>query len=229
VAVMAVYAQWNALAPIISHSHYGSAGVFGAFESCAGVGAVLGAFTALHWRPKRPLRAGMLLTLIWPVQNLALALGAPVAVVIAFTLMTGFGFSLLMIWWETALAHHIPPAALSRVSAWDWMGSLALLPVGYLVAGPLAATFGARWVLGVGSVVGLVMVAAGLLSRSVRDLGQGGLEATDETPLAVGRPPAATASAEEVARHVRIERGRVAEIPDVNPLVGVVDERRGLE
>ena len=82
----------------------------------------------------------------------------------------GFGFALLMIWWETALAHHIPPSALSRVSAWDWMGSLALLPVGYLAAGPLADAFGARTVLAVGGLIGAALLALALLDRSVREL-----------------------------------------------------------
>ena len=81
----------------------------------------------------------MLLVLAWPVRGLLFALGAPLARGGAsFAFATGFGFSLLMIWWETALARHIPASALSRVSAWDWMGSLALLPVGFLAAGPLA-------------------------------------------------------------------------------------------
>ena len=36
------------------------------------------------------------------------------------------------------MAERIPPHALSRASAWEWMGSLALLPIGYLLAGPAA-------------------------------------------------------------------------------------------
>ncbi|MEA2158507.1 MAG: hypothetical protein QOD66_887 [Solirubrobacteraceae bacterium] len=169
-AVLCVYAQWYSLAPVIARDLYGSAGVFGVLESLAGAGAVCGAVVGLRWRPARPLRAGMLLVLAWPLQNGALALGAPVAVVIVFAFATGFTFSLLMIWWETALAQHIPAAALSRVSAWDWMGSLALMPVGFALAGPLAASLGARTVLGVGSVVGLLLLAAGLLPRATRQL-----------------------------------------------------------
>jgi MFS family permease len=172
-AVLCVYAQWYALAPLIARDVYGGAGVFGLLESVAGVGAVAGAVTALRWRPTRPLRDGMLLTLAWPVQSGLFALAMPLPVVVFFAFGTGFGFSLLMIWWETALARHIPPGALSRVSAWDWMGSLALLPVGYLVAGPLADAFGARTVLGAGSVIGALLLAAGLLPRSTRELGPG--------------------------------------------------------
>jgi MFS family permease len=168
--VMCVYAQWYALAPGIARDHYGGAGVFGLLESLAGVGAVAGGLLGLRWRPRRPLRTGMLLVLGWPVCSLLFALTAPLPLVAVSAVALGFGFALLMIWWETALAHHIPPAALSRVSAWDWMGSLALMPIGYLAAGPLASAFGARTVMGVGSVIGVILLALALLSSSVREL-----------------------------------------------------------
>ena len=38
---------------------------------------------------------------------------------------------------------HIPADALSRVSSYDWMGSLALLPLGFAIAGPVASVIGA--------------------------------------------------------------------------------------
>ena len=81
----------------------------------------------------------------------------------------GFGFSLFAVWWETALAHHIPAHALSRVSAYDWMGSLALLPLGFAIAGPLAVAFGSQTVLAAGSVLAFVMLALALLPRSTRE------------------------------------------------------------
>lgn len=185
-AVLCVYAQWYALAPVIARDVYGGAGVFGLLEAVAGVGAVCGGLLGISWRPARPLFAGMLLVLAWPVQDGVFALGAPLALVVVCAFATGFGFSLLMIWWETALARHIPASALSRVSAWDWMGSLALLPLGFLVAGPLAAAFGPRTVLGVGSVIGFLLLLIGLLPRETRELGDFG-------------------SAEELARQVGVE------------------------
>ena len=54
------------------------------------------------------------------------------------------------------------------------MGSLALLPLGYLIAGPLAAAFGARTVLGVGSAIGLILLLVGLIPRETRELGDFG-------------------------------------------------------
>ncbi len=52
------------------------------------------------------------------------------------------------------------------------MGSLALVPVGYLLAGPLAELRRRRAVLGVGSVIGARADGAALL-RSTRELRNG--------------------------------------------------------
>jgi hypothetical protein len=79
----------------------------------------------------------------------------------------------MLIVWEVALAEHIPPHALSRVSAYDWTGSMALMPLGFAIAGPLAASFGAREVLAAGGAIGLVVIALALLPRSTRTLGAG--------------------------------------------------------
>jgi predicted MFS family arabinose efflux permease len=209
-AVLCAYAQWNALAPVIARDHYGGAGLFGVLESVAGAGAVIGALIGIRWRPARPLLTGLLLASVWPLQGIVFALGAPVAVVVSSALMAGFGFSLFAIWWETALVRHVPAHALSRVSSYDWMGSLALLPVGFVLAGPLAGAFGARTVLAVGSALGLVMLALALLPRSTRELG-------------------ADRSVQQLARDVEEEARRKAEIADVDPLVGVVHQRRSLE
>jgi predicted MFS family arabinose efflux permease len=168
--MMCIYAQSYALAPQVARDLYGSTGVFGVLESIAGLGAVVGAVVGLRWRPGRPLMTGMLLVFAWPVQSAVFALGAPLALVAPCVLMGGFGLSLLIIWWETALARHIPPNALSRVSAWDFIGAAALLPLGFFIAGPLASAFGARTVLGFGSAIGLLLLALGLAPRSVRTL-----------------------------------------------------------
>ncbi len=186
-SVMTVYAQWYSLAPSIARDLYGSAGVFGLLEALGGLGAVFGAVAGFGWRPARPLLVGTVLVLAWPVQDGLFALGAPLEAVSVAAFGTGFGFSLLMIWWETALARHIPANALSRVSAWDWMGSLALLPLGYLIAGPLASSFGARTVLGAGSVIGLLLLFVALIPRSTRELTLG------------------SRSAEQLARDVPVE------------------------
>ena len=114
------------------------------------------------------------------------ALGPPLALVVPLFVVVGFGFAMFDVSWDTAIAERIPPHAISRVSAYDWMGSLALLPLGYLIAGPLADAFGARVVLGVGSVIGIVLLLLGLLPRETRELGSTTEEAAGDVAIGVG-------------------------------------------
>jgi MFS family permease len=208
-AVLCAYAQWYALAPVVSRDLYGSAGVFGLLESVAGAGAVAGALVGIRWRPRRPMVVGLLLTLFWPLQTLAFAGAAPLAAVVALGFGAGLGFTLFEVWWATALVRHIPPQALSRVSAYDWMGSLALLPLGFAIAGPLASAWGARTVLSVGAAAALVMLLLALVPRSTRRLAGAG-------------------SAEQLEDDVAVKARGEAEIPNVDALVRVVHERGGL-
>jgi MFS family permease len=196
-SVFVAYSPWGALAPGVARSLYGSAAVFGVLEAVVGGGAVLGALIGMRVRPRRPLAAGLLLALPWPLQSVAFALGAPLGVVVGLALLTGVGFSLFMIWWETALARHIPPHALSRVSSYDWMGSLALMPLGFALAGPLASAFGARTVLGIGGAIAFGLLCLALVPRSTRTLGEG------PAPL----------SAEQAADYVPVEAAGKTQIP----------------
>ncbi|MGH2896667.1 MAG: MFS transporter [Solirubrobacteraceae bacterium] len=208
-AVLCAYAQWYALAPVLSRNIYGSAGVFGLLESVAGGGAVVGALLGIRWRPRRPMVIGLLLTLMWPLQSLAFAAASPLAVVVVLAFGAGLGFTLFEVWWATALVRHITPHALSRVSAYDWMGSLALLPLGFAIAGPLASALGARAVLSVGAACALVMLVLAMAPRGTRRL-------TDEP------------SAEQLAGDVAVEAGGEAEIANVDALVGVMHQGGGL-
>ena len=85
-------------------------------------------------------------------------------------LIGGIGLALFDVWWLTALAERIPPDRLSRVSSYDWLVSLGLVPLGYLLAGPLAAEFGAVTIMIAGSAIALVAMLAALLPRETRML-----------------------------------------------------------
>ena len=98
------------------------------------------------------------------------ALGPPRPVLYAAMAVGGVGIGAFAVLWETALAQRIPPHLLSRVSAWDWMGSLALLPVGYLLAGPAGEAFGRVEVMAAGGLLGTAVMALALLPRSTREL-----------------------------------------------------------
>ncbi|HEY4997123.1 MAG TPA: MFS transporter [Solirubrobacteraceae bacterium] len=163
-------APWFVLGPLVARQQYGHVSVYGIVEAALGFGTILGSLAGVLWRPRFPIRTGMLLILLWPVTSILYALGLTLALVIPTTIIAGAGVALFDIWWLTALAERIPPAALSRVSSFDWMISLALMPLGYVLAGPLAAGLGAVEVLIAGSALAWVALALGLSSREARTL-----------------------------------------------------------
>lgn len=132
-----------------------------------------------------PLRAGMLGMLVFTAPLLALGLAPGAVLLVVTAALAGAGMELFGIGWETALQTHVPNEVLGRVASYDALGSFVAIPVGQLLAGPLAQWLGTREVVLGGAVLYSVVVASTLLSRSVRDL-----EATppDAVPVSPGSP-----------------------------------------
>ena len=166
-----------------------------------GAGTVAGSLIGMRWRPRHPMRLGMLFVVPWPPATLAVRGRARRSLVVAATVLAGAGIALFDVWWLTALAERIPPHLLSRVTSYDWMGSLALLPLGYILAGPLADRFGAAEVLLGGSASGR-RAGLGLLPRQTRMLERG----PGSAPAMPAEPPAARAGL--APRRREDDRGR---------------------
>ena len=164
-AVMLAFAPWTTLGPTIAEEEYGDAAAFGVLAAAFGAGTMLGALIGFRWRPLHPMRAAFLCVLPWPPVTAAFGFGVPLELLLPLFALTGTGIALFGVWWDTALAERVPPHTLSRVSAYDWMGSLALLPVGYLIAGPLGEALGESLVLVAGNLLALVALIAGTLVR----------------------------------------------------------------
>ena len=169
-ALLVALAPLFVLGPLIAEEEYGSIGVYGAVTAALGAGTLGGSLAGLRWRPRHPMRAALLASLMWPLAGALFAAGLPLALVVPFWVVAGVGIALLDVWWLTALAERIPPHLLSRVTAYDWMGSLALMPLGYLLAGPLGEALGPSEVLLAGSLLGFLFLALGLLPRETRML-----------------------------------------------------------
>jgi MFS family permease len=170
VALFCGLASWFVLGPIVAREQYGHLAVYGVLEAAIGFGTIIGSLAAIGWRPRYPMRLGILATLLWPLSAILYAAGVTLIVVIPACVLGGASFALFDVWWLTALAERIPPEALSRVTSYDWMVSYALLPLGYVLMGPLAAHFGAVNVLAGGAALAFVAFALGLLPRETRML-----------------------------------------------------------
>jgi hypothetical protein len=68
------------------------------------------------------------------------------------------------------MQQEIPPAKLSRVYSYDALGSLALVPIGLALAGPVAELIGVSATLWGAAAIGTAVSLAVLLVRDVRTL-----------------------------------------------------------
>jgi hypothetical protein len=170
VAIPLSHAPLYVLGPTMASDTYGSAAVFGTVISFFGLGTLMGAIGALRWRPRRPLRAAFLCLAGWPALLVTFGTASPLALVVGLAFVAGAGMAVFEIWWSTVTAERIPPDVLSRVSSYDAAGSLVLLPVGFMAAGPLAELTSPSTVLVAGGVLTAVVFAAGLIPRDTRQL-----------------------------------------------------------
>ena len=139
--------------------------------SAQGVGGLLAGVVVLGLRPHRPLVACCLAFGLVALPNLLLAFIVPGWVLIVSWLVGGAGMASGQVLWDTTLQRNIPAASLSRVSSYDWFGSLVFNPVGLALAGPVSAAIGteATLLLAAGWLGGSTIVLASLPSvRAVR-------------------------------------------------------------
>jgi MFS family permease len=137
-----VLAPFWVLTPIVADDELGGASAYATILAAMGVGAILGGLVALRVEPPRPLATAFVLILFQIPVYLALAAAAPVAAIAALAFVSAIAFNFANTLWNTVLQANIPPHALSRVSSYDWLGSLVFLPAGYMLAGPAAEAFG---------------------------------------------------------------------------------------
>jgi MFS family permease len=97
-------------------------------------------------------------------------LRAPAPAIAAAQAVGGTGMGFFGAVWQTTLQQHVREDALSRVSAWDWMGSFAFLPLGFVLAGPVSAAIGISRTLWISVAWAVLSTAAVLLVPEVRNL-----------------------------------------------------------
>jgi MFS family permease len=158
------------LGPVVAKESLGGAEAWGLILMGAGIGSLLGDAAALVLRPRRALMPGYLALATWSLAPLLLAhRSSPVVVAAAGALgFAALSFSNAL--WLTTLQERIPSRSLSRVSAYDWLGSRLFQPIGYALAGPAGAAFGIPATLVAGAVVHASASVAVALSPAIRNV-----------------------------------------------------------
>ncbi len=162
-----IFAPMFVLGPVIAKQSLGGAAAWGVILAVEGAGAVLGGIVMLRWNPVRPLLVATIATLLWVWPLIALAYRAPVALIAAGGFLSGIGLSVFGTLWTTTVQREIPAEVLSRVSAYDWFGSLAFLPIGMALVGPLSNVIGITTTMVASAGLLVSLVVATLLVPSV--------------------------------------------------------------
>jgi MFS family permease len=171
------HATWNfaagvllTLGPVIAVRDLGGEEAWIAVLQAGGIGLFLGSVLSGRARLRRPVLVANLGLASYAIPLVLLALTPATPLVVA-----GYGLALVALGflnptWETTVQAVIPERVLARVSAYDWLLSLAAQPLGVALA-PLAA---AAWGPGVPLVGAAVLVAVACVgtvaSPAIRNL-----------------------------------------------------------
>jgi hypothetical protein len=131
---------------------------------------VAGGFLMLRLRPGRPLLVGCAAMLLWVPMFVVLAVSPTLAVLLPGAVLGGIGIEVFSVCWDLSLHQHVPQDRLSRVYSFDALGSYAMIPIGQLVAGPLALALGTEDAILACAAVIAVAIGATLAVPSVRHL-----------------------------------------------------------
>jgi MFS family permease len=158
------------LGPVVAKEELGGARDWGLIAASLPIGMVAGGIVCLHLRPRRMLLAATLAIMLMPAVLIALGFPLALPLIMAAAFVAGFGIEMFGVLWDTTMQQQIPDEMLSRLYAYDMVGSLALMPVGFAVAGPVAELIGVRETLWGAAAVVFAVTLPVLLVRDVRRL-----------------------------------------------------------
>ena len=174
IAVWCLYmiAVWGPSVPLVATEVVQQHGprAYGLVNSALGAGTVVGGLLALRLRPRRMLRAGALALFAFAGFPASVGAGLGVPAMAAGAAVAGAGMSFWGVMWATSVQTQVPPDVLNRIHAYDVAGSLAMMPVGQALAGPVATALGAGHVLLVAGATSLVIPIALLSVPAIRNL-----------------------------------------------------------
>ena len=174
---MAAVGSSMVLGPLVAKESLDGASSWAAILACEGAGFLVGGIVLLRWRPQRPLLAGECALLVWALPLALLASVPSTPLIAAAFFLSGMALELFNVAWSTALQQHVPLDKLSRVSAYDALGSFVFIPLGLTIVGPVAEVLGVSETLWLGAAI---CIAATLAALSVRDVRE--LRRTDDAP-----------------------------------------------
>ena len=168
--VMCWAAAENVLGPLIALEHFDGAKSWSYVITAESIGLVVGSLIAIKVKPKYPMRFLMLSS--FPITFYIAALAKPqsLAVIAVGAFLFGITLDLWGTLWSTALQRKVPRDSLSRVSAFDAMGSLMFRPIGLAIAAPLSTLLGIENFIYILAAITVVAIVLPLCNPEVRNM-----------------------------------------------------------
>jgi MFS family permease len=163
-------AAFLVLGPVVAKSHLGGPAGWAAVLVATQVGLICSGLVLLRWRPRHLLRTATLAVFGLALPAVALARPEALVVVLAAAFAAGVCSEIFGVLWDTTYQQEIPHDMLSRLAAYDALGSWVLMPIGFAVVGPIAVVVGDRATFLGSAVLVVAATALAFLSHDVRRL-----------------------------------------------------------
>ncbi|QES51245.1 MFS transporter [Streptomyces venezuelae] len=170
VVVAVIGAAESVYGPLVARERLGGPAPWGIALAFFGVGTIAGAVLMMWWKPRRMLLAATLCVFPLALPSAGLAVPLPAWGLCVVMFASGVAVEVFGVNWMGTMHQEIPEDKFSRVSAYDWFGSVSMLPLATALAGPAESAFGrteALW--GCAALIVLVTVPV-LLVPDVRNL-----------------------------------------------------------
>src|ERR1700733_12900752 len=155
------------LGPVVARTHLGGPAAWGAITAADALGLVAGGLVSLRYTPRKPMLFVVGSGAAIALTPLALALVLPLPVICLCAFALGTLIEVMMVQWTVQMATRIPSDKLARVSSYDALGSMSAMPLGALLAGPLAAAIGVSTTQFAAAAVIVVASALTLIPREI--------------------------------------------------------------
>jgi MFS family permease len=168
--LMLAMSPYTVLLPRIVQSHYHrGVGSYGLLFSAMAAGMVAGSLAWARWHPRKWRVAICFAAFgINDLGIVVLALSPWYELAVVSAAWRGFWIGIGVAAWLTLISELVPERLLSRVLSFDYFGSFALTPVGFVLAGVAATVIAPTTILAVGGALGAILWFVPLLWRKVR-------------------------------------------------------------
>ena len=151
------------LGPYVANGHLGGAPAWASVGIGYTVGGLVGGLVSSRWKASRPMAAALACFLMIVPMSAALAVPAPLWLVVAASVFGGVQASIYNVFQSTTVQNELPNDLVARATSVLMLGGLLAVPIGMALAGPVADALGTRAVLD-GVAVIAVLVTVGTLA-----------------------------------------------------------------